>query len=114
MAIHKPDVKKLEEFELSDDFDHLPDDRAIKCFFHCIYIEFRFMKPNSQAFDPSEFVGIMNEMTQEEQSIYLKMTKKCNRKNKDLCDMVYNMQVCMKKNDNEHYYVTYDYDWLTW
>lgn len=110
--LHKPDVKKLEEFELSADFDHLPDDRSIKCYMHCTLLEFGFMKPESQIIDPTRFIEAINLMQVSEQNIYLNMTKKCNRKNKDLCEMVYRINVCMKRNDNEHYYLFYEDTWV--
>lgn len=110
--LHKPDVKKLEEFELSSDFDHLPDDRSIKCYMHCLLLESGFMKPQSQIIDPSVFIDVLNLMEVSEQNTYLKMFKKCNRKNKDLCEMVYQINVCMKRNDNEHFYLFYDDTWV--
>lgn len=113
MDLHKPDVKKLEELELSDDFDHLPDDRSIKCFMHCQFIEYGIMKPDSPVMDWTHFVGVMNEMEPHEQTTFLKMGKKCNKvKSKDLCELVYQFQLCIKKNDNEHYYLFYDDKWL--
>lgn len=74
---------------------------------HCLTTEYGFMKPNSTIVDPTSFVEAMNAMETFEQNIYLKMFRKCNKKHKDLCEMVYQMNICMKKNDNEHYYMFY-------
>lgn len=112
LDLHKPDIKKLEEFELSTDLDNLPNDRSIKCYMYCLIMEFEMMKPDSPAIDVTKFVGIMNDMTALEQNIYLKMFRKCNKKYKDYCEMVYQMNVCAKRNDNEHYYLIFSYDWV--
>lgn len=108
MELHKPNVEKLKEFELTTDFDNLPADRSLKCYLYCLMIEFEFMKPDSPAVDLTKFVGIMNDMETFEQNTYLRMFKKCNKKYKDMCEMIYQMNVCAKKNDNEHFYLFYE------
>lgn len=60
--------------------------------------------------DPTEFVELMNQMTSEEQNKYLKMSKKCNKKNKDVCEMIYQMNLCWKKNSISDYYVLWRTD----
>lgn len=66
---------------------------------------FGFMKEGSTAIDFVDFISYMNEMTREEQNIIFKMYRKCNKKNKDLCEMAYQLNICAKKNDNVHYYL---------
>lgn len=102
---HKPDIDEIRTLEWSTSMDNLPSSRALKCFLHCLMVEFRFMKEDSTTVDPTEFVEIMNHMTTEEQNKYLKMSKKCNKKNKDLCEMVYQMNLCWKRNSNADYYI---------
>lgn len=101
---HKPNLDDLRRLEWSQTMDNLPDSREMKCYLHCLLVELRIMKENSTTIEPTEFLGILNQMTTDEQNKYLKLTKKCNKKNKDLCEMVYQMNLCSKRNSNEDYY----------
>lgn len=109
----KPDVELLKKFELTTDLANLPDDRRLKCFMSCSLIEYGIMKVESNSYHPIEFLEVMNQMELSEQRIFLKMGGPCAKKKfKDPCEMGYQMNVCMKKNDNEHYYLFYNHDYL--
>lgn len=101
LKLHNPDVAKLRELELSTNFDQLPDDRSIKCYLHCMMLESGLMQPNSTAINFARLIDAINLMEKPEQDIYLKMGRKCNKKNKDVCEMIYQLNVCVKQNDNE-------------
>ncbi len=107
------DFKKLEEFEASTDFDNLPNDRSIKCFLACMYQEFKFLVPGAKSFQFGYFVGIVGQMKDFEREIFLKMGSGCQKTSraKDRCEAAYNYNVCMKRNDNDHYYGYHDFEW---
>ncbi len=109
----KVDIKELERFELSTSFDNLPDDRSIKCYMSCLYVEFGFIVEGSSSLQLMTFIGLMGEMKDFERDIYLKMGRGCGKlKSKDWCEAIYAINLCWKKNDNEHYYLFYDIDYF--
>lgn len=100
----KVDVEELQEFELSTDFDHLPNTLEIRCYLHCATMELRIMKPGSSIIDPSEFFDVVDQMTEEEQNKIMKMVRGWSKKVakiKDPVEIVYQALVCMKKNSAE-------------
>lgn len=91
--------------------DNLPNSRELKCYLHCLLIEFEILKENSNSVEYSKFLDALNNMTTEEQGKFLKLSRKCNKKYKDLCEMAYQMNLCFKRNSNEDYYTLWKTNW---
>lgn len=107
---HKPDLEKLYIFEYSNSLENLPNDRNIKCYVRCLFVKFGLFEENSTVLQPVKFLEAMNEMTIDEQNRYLKMGKKCIKKNKDLCEMGFQQVLCYKKKSLEDFYLLWRND----
>ncbi|XP_031626713.1 uncharacterized protein LOC116342996 [Contarinia nasturtii] len=106
----EPNMEEIKEFELTTDLNKLPNNKNVKCYFHCLWVEAGFMKPGSAAFDPSVFFELMEKMSEEDQDKYLKITKGCAKrvsKIKDPIEVSYQTMVCCKENSNELFYLFY-------
>lgn len=97
-------MKELIEFEMSDDFEHLPNSKAIKTYIRCFGEMSGSLETNSNKLLLGKFSAYFAELSREEQAIYLGMAKGCvkaARPVRDLLEFSYNLTVCFKKNDNE-------------
>lgn len=106
MRTHNADVKELEEFEASADFDNLPHSRDLMCYMQCLLEAFGIMDTPL----PAYVEALSGIITSEELEIYRNMAKGCwvaDKKAIDLCESSYEINVCMKKNDNKHYYLAF-------
>ncbi|XP_037046033.1 uncharacterized protein LOC119081337 [Bradysia coprophila] len=100
------DARTLIEFEESSDLNNLPNDRSLKCYMLCTYKAFKLIVPESTKLQVVELFGTISNLDYDARTIYLKMTSGCSKiRSKDLCEAVYIMNVCMKKNYNSHYYL---------
>lgn len=94
----------IKEFEHTTDMNNLPNNKATRCYFHCYWIELRLMKPGSSAIDPTDFLQLMDQMTEEDQDKYMKLIKGCTKrlsKIKDPVEVAYQAVLCGKQNSNE-------------
>lgn len=69
------------------------------------------MTENSPNIVLNKFIDLLSQMQPFEQEIYAKMVR-CYQTQADLCEMVYQINTCFKKNDNAHYYLVYDNKWF--
>lgn len=104
LAKHKPVIADIQRFEWTTDFKNLPDSRELKCYLHCLFVKFHLMNEQNSTMDFIYFLEFVNQLTREEQNIYLKMRRKCGKKYKDPCEMAYYFNLCLKNNYNEYYY----------
>lgn len=102
---NKPKIEDLYKFEYSETFDNLPDSREMKCFFYCCLARFGTFQEGTNIMTPEKLMDIINLMTTEEQQRILKLGRKCFKKNKDLCEMAYQIAMCGKRNSNQDFYV---------
>ncbi|KAG4076091.1 hypothetical protein HA402_011437 [Bradysia odoriphaga] len=99
------DARTIIEFEDSSDLNDLPNDRSLKCFLLCTYNAFKLVVPDSTKLQVVELLGAISKMEYDDRTSYLKMTSGCKLRSKDLCEAVYQLNVCMKKNNNDYYYL---------
>lgn len=100
----KTDLNEVKEFELTTDFNSLPNSPELKCYFLCGYIEVGFMKPNSPKVTPDRFLDLLNQMEKDDQRKYLTMSKGCSTKVKSIknpTEVAYQANVCLKRNSVE-------------
>lgn len=94
--------ESIDGFNDGEDFNKLPDDRALKCYMLCQMLKMEMMDPGvpTVKFDTViENIGIFSDR---DKDIFLNMGKRCTRpksKTKDSCDMAYEFNKCMKKAD---------------
>ncbi|XP_037041200.1 uncharacterized protein LOC119077924 [Bradysia coprophila] len=102
---HNIDARTLIEFEESSDLKNLPNDQSLKCFMLCTYKVFKLVVPDSPKLQLVEFFGALSTLEYDARTIYLKMASGCKLRSKDMCEAVYQVNVCMKKNYNAYYYL---------
>ncbi|XP_037047823.1 uncharacterized protein LOC119082398 [Bradysia coprophila] len=104
------DKKELIEFEMSEDMEHLPNSTAIKTYLRCFGELSESLEEKSNKLLLGKMSAYFAELTKEEQEIYLGMVKGCVKRAKpirDLLEFPYNLTVCFKRNDNQHFYIFY-------
>lgn len=96
--------KEVEEFELTEDFEHLPDSKELKMFLRCSGEVSEIVDPKSNKVLLSKIGEFFADLPREKQEIYVNMGKGCIRKaklEKDLLEFTYVTSVCAKMNDNK-------------
>lgn len=97
-----PDL--IRAFELSTDFDNLPDSKELKCCMYCGTAGRQLLNADETDFDFSGMFDVMSQMDDKEQDIYIKGFRGCfkqDRRIKDMTERIYKMYTCMKRNDNK-------------
>lgn len=98
------DRKELIEFEMSDDWEHLPNSHALKLFLRCQAELVQGVEPKSNKILLSKFTDFFSELTHEQQELYLRMGRGCVKRVRginDRLEFIYLLTVCIKQNDNE-------------
>lgn len=100
----KPSKAEIQEFELSSDYKKLPNSKPLKCYIHCLFVEYRLFNTTTNEVDLTDFINFLSQLSEKEQNIYLKMGKGCAKKVrriKDPIEKIYQGQICLKENDND-------------
>lgn len=95
--------EEVELFEMTTDFEHLPNSLALKCYFYCVMEACRVFKPNSTRLDIAYMMDIVEQLPREEQDIVFKIGRGCVKRIihiKDPFEAAYEINVCGKENDN--------------
>lgn len=93
----------IDSFNENEGFDNLPTNRELKCYMFCQMEQMEFMVKDVPSVDLSIVAESIEIFTREEQDIFLNMGRKCSKikiKSKDVCDVAYEFNVCLKKGDN--------------
>lgn len=108
------DARTITQFEEASDFKTLPDDRSLKCFMLCSFQAYGFIVPNNTRLQFGKLFDTIAQLEYEQRSIFLKMASGCTKlRSKDLCEAAYEINLCMKRNYNEYYYLPVDTEfWL--
>lgn len=94
----------VHEFEISTNFDNLPDTNEIKCYFYCMYLHLGYMRPNSLKISFQSIFDVSHEFTDDEARRMSKLYVGCEKRVKrikDPAEKVYLLNVCAKKNVND-------------
>lgn len=114
--------ESIDGFNNGEDFNKLPDDRALKCYMLCQMLEMEMMEPGVPTVKMDIVVENIRTFSDRDKDIFLNMGKRCTRlksKTKDSCDMAYDFNKCTKKGDinvcpilmmilNFNYYILFD------
>lgn len=95
---------EIKAFEASDDLEHLPNSKALKEFFRCVGEAGETIDKKSNKLLLAKAGNFFAELTREDQEIYVRMGKGCMkylRQFTDRYEFAYELQVCLKRNDNE-------------
>lgn len=98
------DRKELEEFEMTEDLEHLPDSHELKLYLRCGGELTDGLDTKSNKVLLGKFAEYFADLSREQQEIYVRMGRGCAKriKNiKDRLDFFYEAVVCFKQNDNE-------------
>ena len=83
----------------SEDMKNLPDDPRLKCYFKCLYVEWGIIVEGDPNFHLDHMIDWLETLIPEDQKIYLGLGKGCKSKKKDMCEKMYELVVCYKRND---------------
>lgn len=98
------DKEEMAVFEVSDDFDHLPNSTALKTYIRCFLEGIEMVDRKSNKILLGKASELFVDLTREEQEIYLGMSKGCVKRLrpiKDPLEFGYLLDVCYKRNDNK-------------
>lgn len=89
---------------MTEDLEHLPNSQAIKSYLRCYAEINEIVDTKSNKMLVGKFGELLIELTSEQKEIYLRMSKGCAkrlREVKDPLEFTYGLYVCFKQNDNE-------------
>lgn len=106
-------LEMIRIFTDSDDFDHLPNDRKLKCYMRCLFIVANMMDELTGAFSLANILKYVMDLPENVIKIVLKMESGCLRKSSkisDACEKSFVFNTCMKRNDAKvcvlHFFIT--------
>lgn len=92
------------QFELTDDFEHLPNSTGVRCYLHCQMVLLGVLEPNTAQLAGGKFIDLLADMDANERRIWIGMSRGCLKYVRNILDPVqfaYAWNVCAKHNDNE-------------
>ncbi|XP_031630669.1 uncharacterized protein LOC116345437 [Contarinia nasturtii] len=101
---------EVELFEKTTDLENLPNSYPLKCFMHCVMEEAGALHRNAAQLNYAHVMQEIDKLQKDHQKIVIAMGKGCIKRVRDITDPVefaYALNVCCKKNDNDHYYFIY-------
>lgn len=93
----------IRTFSDSDDIEHLPQNRELKCYLHCLFVSMNVMSETG-VFNIGEMMSQTMDLPDYLGKIVVRMTRGCLKqvaKIPDACNKTYEFHKCLKKNDAE-------------